>query len=263
MIAAVKGDGTPLILIHGFGVDHRIMLPLDGVLSEGPWRRIYVDLPWARGATDTGERTPRAVADSVLHELRDHIGDEPFAVIGNSFGAMVARHLAYSLPSQCLGLATLAGVFQMDRSLRTVPQRQVVVENDEALDRAGEARDEFAEMAVVQSAENAEAFVHSVLPGLREAKQDVLDRLSDTYGDAYAPEDSIGGPFLSPALHVFGRQDHIVGFEDGLAMRRHYPRGSFVVLDTAGHNVHLEQPDVVRALLREWLSRVRAQASLG
>ena len=37
---------------------------------------------------------------------------------------------------------------------------------------------------------------------------------------------------------------------------RHYPRGSFVVLDAAGHNVHLEQPEVTGALFREWLARM-------
>lgn len=43
---------------------------------------------------------------------------------------------------------------------------------------------------------------------------------------------------------------------DGLGLRNHYPRGSFVVLDAAGHNVHLEQPEVTAALVRDWLARI-------
>ena len=35
-------------------------------------------------------------------------------------------------------------------------------------------------------------------------------------------------------------------------------RRLLLALDGAGHNVHLEQPDVVHALLREWSGRVRS-----
>ncbi|EYT52653.1 alpha/beta hydrolase [Leucobacter sp. UCD-THU] len=255
MIAQILGEGTPLIAIHGFGVDHRIMLPLDDDLANRGWQRIYLDLPWAEGAADTGERTPRELADAVLAEVRGTIGEAPFAVIGNSFGAMVARHLAHALPAQCLGLATLGGMFEPDRSRRICPDRQAVVLDDEVLVRAGEARADFEEMAVVQSEAALDAFLTSALPGLRGADQRVMGRIAAKYTHAYSPEAGAAEPFDAPSLHVFGRQDHVVGFEDGLALRDHYTRGAFVVLDAAGHNVHLEQPAVVGALLRDWLDR--------
>lgn len=41
-----RGSGAPLILVHGMGVDHRLLLPLDAALeAAGGWERIYVDLP--------------------------------------------------------------------------------------------------------------------------------------------------------------------------------------------------------------------------
>jgi pimeloyl-ACP methyl ester carboxylesterase len=50
VIAQILGEGQPLVVIHGFGVDHRIMLPLeDAALDESGWQRIYIDLPWAEG----------------------------------------------------------------------------------------------------------------------------------------------------------------------------------------------------------------------
>jgi pimeloyl-ACP methyl ester carboxylesterase len=39
-------------------------------------------------------------------------------------------------------------------------------------------------------------------------------------------------------------------------MRLPYPRGSYVVLDRAGHNLQIEQPIVFNALVNEWLDRV-------
>lgn len=258
MIAETRGDGTPLIAVHGFGVDHRIMLPLEEMVSGEGWWRVYIDLPWAEGATDTGAATPRAVADAVLAEVRTVAGDGPFAIIGNSFGAMVARHVAHALAPQCVGLATLAGAFELDRTRRELPPREILVRDERVLELAGEARGEFEEMAVLQTEAALRAFERYVLPGVRGSNLRVLARLNATYTDAYAPELEHPEPFTAPALHVFGRQDHVVGFADGLAASGHYPRGTFAVLDGAGHNVHIEQPDAVGALVRDWLARAAA-----
>lgn len=255
MIAQAHGEGTPLIVIHGFGVDHRILLPLEDMVQGRGWKRIYLDLPWAEGADDTGERTPRELADAVLAEVREIVGEGDFAVVGNSFGAIIARHVAHALRAQCLGLATLAGVFQADHTLRQLPEHRVTLHDADVLERAGEDREEFAGVAVGHTFDTLERFQKFVLPGLRGANQQVLERIGARYTQAPAPEADASGPFDAPSLHVFGRQDQVVGFEDGLALRDHYTRGSFFVLDSAGHNVHLEQPEVVGALLRDWLDR--------
>ncbi|RLP77275.1 alpha/beta hydrolase [Mycetocola tolaasinivorans] len=257
MIARVHGTGTPLIMIHGFGVDHRILLPLEEMVGNLGWQRIYLDLPWAEGAEDSGVGSPRELAASVLTEVSDLIGQQPFAVLGNSFGALIARHLAHALPERCLGLATLAGAFRMNHAERTLPAHRVVTHDADVLERAGDARGEFESMAVIHTFETLDAFERFVLPGVRGANAVVLDRLTETYTDAPDPELSQPS-FAAPSLHLFGRQDQIVGFEDGLALRGHYPRGSFVVLDGAGHNLHIERPAVVGPLVRDWLDRAAA-----
>ena len=259
MIAAEHGSGIPLIAVHGFGVDHRILLPLEGWVADHPWRRVYLDLPWAEGAADRGLGTPREVADAVRDEVEAIAAGGPFAIVGNSFGAMVARHVAHALRSQCLGLATLAGVFELDHAKRRLPPRDVVVADESVLDRAGSWRVDFAEMAVLQTADALAAFERFVLPGLRGSDPGVLERISSSYSAGYHPESSEGA-FTAPSLHVFGRQDHVVGFEDGLGVADHYVRGTFVVLDGAGHNLHLERPDAVAPLVRDWLLRAEQHA---
>jgi pimeloyl-ACP methyl ester carboxylesterase len=56
-------------------------------------------------------------------------------------------------------------------------------------------------------------------------------------------------------LHLFGRQDHVTGYEDGWKLRDHYVRGTYAVLDAAGHNAHLERPELTAALVKDWLAR--------
>lgn len=262
MIAKVFGEGTPLILVHGFAIDHRLLLPLEEAFEAMPWKRIYLDLPWAKGGHFNNEQTPADVADSVLAEVRSIVGDGEFAILGNSFGGMVARHIGHELQEQCLGLATLAGAFVMDRSKRTVPSHTVVQLDPALAELAPEATEGYQELAVMQTPETLALYRDFALPGMLESDQEILERIDAAYTTAYYPEDTADKAFPAPAVHIFGAQDSATGYEDGLAYREHYPRGSFAVLDSAGHNVHFDQRELVNSLLRNWLSRAEAYAKI-
>ena len=255
MIARILGEGKPLVIIHGFGVDHRIMLPLEGSLAGSGWQRIYIDLPWAMGNTVGDVASAIDVARGVQNAISEHLGERSFALIGNSFGAMIARHIAHELRNQVLGLATLAGVFEPDHQERKLPRRLVVLEDAAVLVSAGQARNDYEEMAVVQSEATLEVFTQYALPGLRQANQVILERVAAEYALPVEPEIAHPAPFEAPSLHLFGRQDHVTGYEDGWKLRDHYVRGTYAVLDAAGHNAHLERPDLTAALVNDWLSR--------
>lgn len=257
MIAREIGNGRPLVLIHGFEVDHRIMLPLEGALGDLPWRRIYLDLPWTENASPGTAASTQEVADGVVDELRDRLGEEPFALIGNSFGGMIARYVAHTLKDQVLGLATLVPVFTALHEDRTLPSRQVI-HREPGLEAA-----DFQDLAVLQTAEAFAAFCAYVLPGLQSADQQRIEKIAASYALDAEPETAHPEPFEAPSLHIFGRQDHITGYEDGWALREHYPRGTFTVLDAAGHNLHLERPELVSALIRDWIARMGANPGSG
>ena len=253
-----RGTGTPLVLLHGFGVDHRLLLPLDPTIqAAGGWRRIYLDLPGC-GATPLGTvASAEDVAAVVRDEISARIGDEPFAVLGNSFGGMLARRVAHDLRGQVLGLATIAAVFVADHDRRDVPTKTVVIEDLDLIDGLGEAGDAYREVAVTHTAENAEAFLAHAYPGLLVADSAGLDRIATRYAFDSEPESASPAPFTQPALFITGRQDHVVGYRDALARLDHYPRASFAVLDGAGHNVHLDQPEATASLLNQWLRHIR------
>ncbi|MHB1684992.1 MAG: alpha/beta fold hydrolase [Bacilli bacterium] len=70
--------------------------------------------------------------------------------------------------------------------------------------------------------------------------------------------ESYGGyPFDKPALIITGRQDTSVGYVDSWNILDNYPRATFAVLDRAGHNLQIEQPNLFHALISEWLDRVQ------
>jgi len=55
---------------------------------------------------------------------------------------------------------------------------------------------------------------------------------------------------------VAGRLDSTVGYAAATDLVDHYPHASLAVVDDAGHALPHEQPELLRALLAEWLARV-------
>lgn len=251
------GSGAPVVLLHGFGLDHRFLLPLDpAIRAAGDWRRLYLDLPGS-GQTPVGDVTSADdVVAAVVTTIRERLGAEPFAILGNSFGGMIARAVAHELRSQVLGLATLAGVFEPAHAARLVPERTVLHRDDAAVASLGADAAAFRELAVIESAAAVADFRQHVLPGIRDADEAALATIARDYAVSPVPEAG-SAPFTRPSLHITARQDDVVGFRDAWATVEHYPRATFAVLDGAGHNVHLERPDLCAALVTDWLQRVR------
>lgn len=265
------GQGTPIVLLHGFDADHRLVTSLDAAFDDGAgvgagevatdapstgWRRLYPDLP-GFGDTPIGDVTSTDdVVEQVLAFLDEQVGDEPFAILGDSFGGMIARAVTQRRREQVLGLGLLAAVFVADSDARQTPEQRVLREDDDALAAAGDAADDYAAIAVEQSVEDAERFLAHAAPGAKVADKEAMKRLSQNYALTQNPE--AGEPFDRPSLIITGRQDHLVGYEDAWAQLEHYPRATFVTLDAAGHNAHLERPALVNALVVDWLARMRA-----
>ena len=250
------------MLLHGFGLDHRSLLPLDPTFERaGHWRRIYLDMPGATGTPANEIAGSQEVADAVTDEIRARVGAEPFAVLGNSFGAMIARHIAHELRPHILGLATLAGVFVAPHDNRKVPPRTVLRQDPDIILLLGAALNQYREGAVVESPKDAQTFLQYDLPGLTGADQTALDRIAKNYALDQEPEDKHPDPFLPPTLHLTARQDDVVGYEDAWTRLAHYPRATFATLDAAGHNVLSEQHDLCAALITNWLTRIRQTQS--
>jgi pimeloyl-ACP methyl ester carboxylesterase len=133
----------------------------------------------------------------------------------------------------------------------------VIVENAALLAELDSAdAEDFGSMAVVQDEYNWERFREEILSGVRIADQAFLERLRQRYSYSF-DVDELPEPFVKPVLLLMGRQDQVVGYRDAWRILESYPRGTFAVLDRAGHNAQIEQSQVFNALVGEWLDRVR------
>ncbi|MFL4476137.1 alpha/beta fold hydrolase [Paeniglutamicibacter sp. MACA_103] len=252
-------------MVHGLCVDHRLLLGLDPVFAaRGTWRRVYIDLPGMGGSAAGSEvRSTDAVADAVVSFARKAFGNERFAILGNSFGGMIASHLVAEFGEQVLGLALLCPVAVADHGQRVLPPA-TVLHSDPRLLASLDPEDAkaYAEMAVIQSPENWARFRDSVLPGLRAFDRSAIGRIAGNYALAREPEQRPAG-FAGPTLVIAGRQDHIVGFEDQVALAERYAHATVSVLENAGHNAHLDQPELTAGLLDRWLASMEASRPAG
>lgn len=250
------GDGVPVLALHGWTPDHRLMTgclePVFGELSG--YRRLYPDLP-GMGQTPAGAIDSSDGIMAALREFVDgQIGDEPFLLIGESYGGYLARGLVAERPEQILGLGLICPIGAvLENADRTVPDHVVLRTEPGVAESLGEGED-FTDLAVVQTAAALQAYRRDVAPGLAAADTEALERIRKNWTLSIAPES--GPAYARPTLVLCGRQDSVTGFEDQYALLPHYPRATFAVLDVAGHNLQVEQPELFGALIREWLQRV-------
>lgn len=253
------GTGFPVVLLHGYTIDHRLLLPLEPVFAERDgWRRLYVDLPGSgRSPRLHGSVTAEAMGEAVLRFLDKTVGDQPFAVVGISYGGQLARHVVAERGEQVLGTALIAPLVRPGGE-RTLPERQVLT-RDEALLASLDPQDReaFTGIALYQDAAGWSAFRDHVLPGIRAHNREDAAELLKAYMLEQNPESRFG-THDGQHLLVTGRQDHMVGWRDQIELLDHYPRMTYAAVDGAGHNVHLDQPAVVNGLLGRWLDSMAA-----
>lgn len=66
--------------------------------------------------------------------------------------------------------------------------------------------------------------------------------------------------YEKPVLLLAGRQDISVGYQDIIEIIDDYPRATLAVLDMAGHNLQIEQPELFESLVGEWIKRTNQQS---
>ena len=96
------GQGDPLILIHGFGMDHRLWEPQVAAFSDR-WRVICYDLRGFGRSSEPEEGVPYAHAED-LASLMVQLGLEQAHLCGLSLGGEVAVDFALRYPGAVLSL---------------------------------------------------------------------------------------------------------------------------------------------------------------
>ena len=260
------GEGRPIIMLHGWSLNHRSMLSVMEPLFKHRqgWKRIYLDLP-GHGRTPGKDwiTNQDKILDVVLDFINQVIPGQRFAVAGGSAGAYLARGIAYRKLGLLDGVLLIVPMIVADDAKRTTPSHNTLVEDPALMAQLEpDVAEVLKQLAVVQSQKWVDAWKAMSDPTGGTGDEEFQAKIREN-PEQYAftfDVDTISKPCTAPALIVTGRQDSIVGYRDAWKIIENYPRATFVVLDRAGHGLYIEQEELLHALFNEWLDRVEEYA---
>lgn len=227
---------------------------IEPAFAQAGYRRLYIDLP-GTGGSPAGEPRSDNVLEDVIDTIREQLGDEPFAVLGWSYGGFIAAGVARRVGSQARGLMMVCSGFQIRPEMRDL-SGVLPSDPEPGWLSAVPARwhDHFAQAIGRQTAEVAQR-VASVLE-----RNDATDGnyLSELRADGFALSDELTpGPRAAPACFIAGRRDRVAGYAGLLSALDRYDRADYVVSSDAGHYLPLEEPALFSATVQNWLQRCR------
>jgi pimeloyl-ACP methyl ester carboxylesterase len=245
------GAGIPLVALHGAGVDHReIEAALEAIVPDTGYRRIYPDLP-GMGHSTTDGLTGNDDVVKLLGQFIDRVAAGQALLLGHSYGAYLARGVAAQRPDAVLALALLCSVAD---GTRNVPDHDVVRQDADAYDELDAAqRAGFDEYFVVRTPATARRYRDEVVPGTTLVDEAALGRIFAGWAI-----DVGSSTFSAPTLIVAGRRDSVAGYTEATELLERYPRATLAVVDDVGHALMHERPDLLGALLGDWLDRARS-----
>ncbi len=247
---AVHGEGEPLVLVHGVGMQHGVWAPQVDVLAR-THRVVAYDMLGHGGS-------PLPPADAALEDyaaqlerLLDHLGIPGANIAGHSMGALVAIEFALRHPSRTLRLAALNAVFR-----RTPEQRAAVQSRAATLNQAG--------VQATIGGTIARWFGDPVPTPLQSMAANVAGYLRDVQPEGYArtyklfasSDEAHAGRLhrLSmPTLFLTGEYDANSAPEMSRAMGTEAPHAVVEVIPGERHMMNVVAPEAVNQSLQRWL----------
>lgn len=255
----IIGTGSPIVLLHGVSLDHRYMMDVmePAFRGSGAWKRIYVDMP---GHGESPARDDIRSQDDLLSAVLDFVNaklpDEPFAIAGLSRGSYIARGLVHTIPERISGVALIVPGGNPDADPDRLPDPQVVKADASILPELTEAEVWAHEnMSVVQRWDIVEKRRQIIAPSRAKFDAEQEARVMSAFEFSFAKAEETATVTV-PSLIVVGRQDSVSGYLDGVDLMHRFPRATLAVLDTAGHALAWERPEVFHSLVRDWLDRI-------
>lgn len=251
------GRGRPVVFLHGFTADHRLMKgAFEPILRKKRGvRRIYVDLPGMGRSRNVGVGNADDMLNALLEFIEKTLPREKVSLVGESYGGYLAQGIFEKLPERVEGMLLLCPVVHPHPKDRALPQFQVRRRDDAFLKRVrSSTKADFESMTATQTQATWKAFQKDILPGIELHDRAFCEKYFQTgYGFRRPP---VCPKVDVPLLVLTGRQDPVVGFEDAFAHFKASKLATFAVLDGAGHNLQIECSKLFSALVQDWLERV-------
>ena len=238
---ARRGHGAPLVLIHGYPLDHSIWDPLAPFLEHN-FDLIIPDLR-GFGASDAMQ-ADHSIVDyaSDIAGLLTHLGIRKAYIAGHSMGGYVALAFAREYEERVSGLAMVSSQMAADTPERK--EGRIATAKQVLQTGAGPVAEAMAPKLSAQP--QWQEFARGLI--LRQPPAGIAAAL---YAMAGRPDSSeMLSAFPFPVVIVHGDADELIPVQKGREMKSALPAAHFVELPGAGHLLMMEKPEQVAQALK-------------
>jgi pimeloyl-ACP methyl ester carboxylesterase len=246
-----RGAGRPLLLVHGFPLDHTMWIGQIDALSSR-FRVIAPDLP-GFGHSDPvqGMLTMDQMADDLAH-LLDALGvDEPLSYCGLSMGGYVGWRFVDRYADRLWRLIQCDTKAAADSPEAAKTRRETaerVVREGSAVVAQSMKERLFAPETLQQNPEIVAAMESVMLATPRETMAAALRGMAER-----ADSTAILPNIKVPTLLLCGVHDAITPLKEMRSVAKAIPQARFVEIAAAGHMAPLESPAATNTAILEFL----------
>lgn len=261
----IIGHGHPLLLMHGgLGVDHSTLLPL--AACRDVFKLIFYDHR-CNGHSSGADLSSLSWENLVLdaEALRETLGFSQWAVLGHSFGGMIAQEYALRFPKSITHLVLMDTGADAAQVQRNAPK--VLTERGFSPSRVEAARRLFngelrpGELLLVMLKLGKAYYHNHGLPIQGRALIDALRMKSRPDSCIFGFQHLLKGwsimsrlkEIAVPVLLIAGRSDFQFPPEHQAEMAKAFQRARCEILEQAGHNPLVERPEQTMTLIRQFL----------
>ena len=242
-----------VVFVHGALNDHSLWILQTRYLANHGWNVLAPDLPGHGKSAGAAPQTVEAAADFVL-ALIDAAGLSRVALVGHSFGSLIALEVAARAPGRTSHLVLVGTAFPMkvspallDASLHT-PQKAIDMVT--VLSHSMLAPPPSALGPGTWLHGNTKALMRRLLAG--NPRENIF-HLGFKACDAYAGGEAAIQKVAAPILFLLGQRDQMTPPKAAQALVR-AARNSKVILVDAGHQMMTEAPDAVLFAILDFLA---------
>jgi len=222
----MRGTGTPILILHGGGLDHHHMLDaIEPCFAKGSgWKRVYIDLPGhGLSSVDESIRSQDDVLGLISAFIDQVFEGQKCALIGESRGSYHAMGLVHLRPDDFLGMMLVVADGMPGATVDWRPEHQVTVSRHEHMpsNLSSEAQTRF-ERLVFQNTDILQKIINTKMPAAKLADQALASRVKQQFNfsfDLSKPSSLFDGP----SLIINGRQDAMAGYQDMINACERYP----------------------------------------
>ena len=248
------GNGTPILLIHGFPLDHTMWRSQIEGLQTGA-RLIAPDLRGFGYSGEAADTMPMEDYAADLHALLHSLNIKQVVLCGLSMGGYVALAFYARYPETVQGLIlanTRAGAdSEPAREGRYASAKKAFEEGVHVIAQAM-----LPKMLTDDTRENRITLAEYVRSMM--ARQRANGVAAALRGMAARPDRTpMLGSINVPTLIVTSRQDTLIPLSESEIMARAIPGSQLVAIPDAAHLSNMENPDAFNAAVKEFIGKLK------